>query len=496
MLFSCYLWNIRETLRLAAAVKAARPGAYVVLGGPEVSYNAGEVLAENPQVDYILSGEGERSVPMLLASLAAGRKPEEAAPPIPGLCARGFLSAPCVEEGTPPSPYAPAYLENLRGRIAYLETSRGCPYACAFCLSGRCGKPRWFPLEQAKRNILTLARSGAHTVKFIDRTFNANPAHANAILAFILKHYGRDIPAGVCFHFELAGDILREETFALLEQAPPGAFQLEIGMQSFCEKTLAAVRRKTDTGVLKQNIRRLVAMGNMHVHIDLIAGLPHEDLRTFGESFNTGYALGAQMLQLGFLKLLHGAAMREEPEEFPCVFSEGPPYEVQKTPWLSPEELDVLRAAEDALERCYNSGRFLETAAYAMAAAGLSPFVFYCRLGAAGARHGEYSAGRLHRFFVQLVRGAAGHRQSLPAGRDGARPPCHKFHRAFAAMPACNGRFAGPRGEAAGTKPCHCAPARRAARRGAFVRHAAGGVCGLHTEKPRYRALSSAYPFN
>ena len=120
----------------------------------------------------------------------------------------------------------------------------------------------------------------------------------------------------------------------------------------------------------------------------LIAGLPHEDLRTFGESFNTGYALGAQMLQLGFLKLLHGAAMREEPEEFPCVFSEDPPYEVQKTPWLLPEELDVLRAAEDALERCYNSGRFLETAAYAMAAAGLSPFVFYCRLGAAGARHG------------------------------------------------------------------------------------------------------------
>ena len=161
-LFSCYLWNIRETLRLAAAVKAARPGAYVVLGGPEVSYNAGEVLAENPQVDYILSGEGERSVPMLLASLAAGRKPEEEAPPIPGLCARGFLSAPCVEEGAPPSPYAPAYLENLRGRIAYLETSRGCPYACAFCLSGRCGKPRWFPLEQAKRNILTL-RAPART---------------------------------------------------------------------------------------------------------------------------------------------------------------------------------------------------------------------------------------------------------------------------------------------------------------------------------------------
>ena len=388
VLFSCYLWNIRETLRLAAAVKAARPGVCVVLGGPEVSYNAREVLAENPQVNYILSGEGERSVPALLAALAAGRDPVRETPSVPGLCARGFFSAPCVEDSAPPSPYTPTYLENLRGRIAYLETSRGCPYSCAFCLSGRCGKPRYFPLERAKRDILTLARSGARTVKFIDRTFNASPAHANAILAFILEHYGRDIPAGVCFHFELAGDILREDTFALLKQAPPGAFQLEIGMQSFCEKTLAAVRRKTDTAVLQKNIRRLTAMGNMHVHIDLIAGLPHEDLHTFGQSFDTGYALGAQMLQLGFLKLLHGAAMREEPEEFPCEFSPKPPYEIRRTPWLSPQDLDVLRAAEDALERCYNSGRFLETVAYAMAASGLSPFDFYCRLGAAGARRG------------------------------------------------------------------------------------------------------------
>lgn len=388
VLFSCYLWNIRETLRLAAAVKAARPGVCVVLGGPEVSYNAREVLAENPQVNYILSGEGERSVPALLAALAAGRDSVREKPSVPGLCARGFFSAPCVEDSAPPSPYTPTYLENLRGRIAYLETSRGCPYSCAFCLSGRCGKPRYFPLERAKRDILTLARSGARTIKFIDRTFNASPAHANAILAFILEHYGRDIPAGVCFHFELAGDILREDTFALLKQAPPGAFQLEIGMQSFCEKTLAAVRRKTDTAVLQKNIRRLTAMGNMHVHIDLIAGLPHEDLRMFGKSFDTGYALGAQMLQLGFLKLLHGAAMREEPEEFPCEFSPKPPYEIRRTPWLSPQDLDVLRAAEDALERCCNSGRFLETVAYAMAASGLSPFDFYCRLGAAGARRG------------------------------------------------------------------------------------------------------------
>lgn len=390
--FSCYLWNIRQTLRLAQQVKQQCPQVWIVLGGPEVSYNAAQVLRENPQVDYILSGEGETSVPMLLECLAKGEDPAACEPQIPGLCARVGDSVlerePCVLTQIPPSPYSQQYLHTLNGRIAYLETSRGCPYSCAFCLSGRCGKPRFFPLEQAYQDIITLANSGAQTVKLIDRTFNANVHHADAILSFILEHYGREIPEGICFHFELAGDILRESTFALLEKAPPGAFQLEIGMQSFCEKTLAAVRRKTDCRVLQDNIRRLVAMGNMHVHIDLIAGLPYEDLAGFGESFNTGYALGAQMMQLGFLKLLHGAAMREEPEEYPCEFSPEPPYEVIRTPWITPKELDVLRSAEDALERCYNSGRFRGTVAYVLRASEMTPFEFYCRFGAAASRRG------------------------------------------------------------------------------------------------------------
>lgn len=409
--FTCYLWNIRETLALAADLKRVRPKTAVVLGGPEVSYCAQQVLQEHAQVDFILSGEGETSVPALLKSLAAGvcPKPEEGgealgaegvAPPaevgrVPGLCGRRangtpYASAPCVLTGPAPSPYTPAYLAALNGRIAYLETSRGCPYSCAFCLSGRCGNPRWFPLAQAERDLLALANSGASTVKLIDRTFNANPAHANALLRFLLAHYGGDIPAGVCFHFELAGDSLREDTLELLTAAPAGAFQLEIGMQSFCEKTLTAVCRKTDTALLQKNIRRLVAAGNMHVHIDLIAGLPYEDLATFAESFNTGYALGAHMLQLGFLKLLHGAAMREEPQRYPCVFCTDPPYEVESTPWLSKDDLAVLHEVENALERVYNSGRFRETAAYLLGALGLAPFALYRALGAAGARLGAH----------------------------------------------------------------------------------------------------------
>ncbi|MEG1549447.1 MAG: DUF4080 domain-containing protein, partial [Ruthenibacterium sp.] len=155
-------------------------------------------------------------------------------------------------------------------------------------------------------------------------------------------------------------------------------------------KTLAAIRRKTDVAVLQKNILRLVAMQNMHIHIDLIAGLPYEDLQTFGESFNIGYALGANMLQLGFLKLLHGAAMREEPQVYPCTFAQTPPYEVTQTPWLSAADLAVLRAAEDALERVYNSGRFLETAAYLIDATQKTPFDFYCMLGEKGKSLGTH----------------------------------------------------------------------------------------------------------
>lgn len=389
--FSCYLWNIRQTLALAEQLKRRLPGVCIVLGGPEVSYCAERVLNENPAVDFVLSGEGETSVPALLSCLAQGKA--LSAEEVPGLCTRQHIAPPCVLSGEVPSPYTPEYFKALNGRIAYLETSRGCPFTCAFCLSGRCGTPRYFDLKGVYENILALANSGAQTVKLIDRTFNANPRHANAILRFLLSHYGREIPAGVCFHFEIAGDILTEETMELLAQMPAGAVQLEIGMQSFCEKTLEAVRRKTNTEKLKANIRRLAAMGNMHIHIDLIAGLPYEDVPTFAESFNTAYALGADMLQMGFLKLLHGAAMREEPQNFPCEFRSEPPYEVISTPWLTAEELEMLHGVEDVLERMVNSGRFQRTADYIMECTGLPPFALFQAIGKAAHEAGVASHG-------------------------------------------------------------------------------------------------------
>lgn len=393
--FSCYIWNINYTLDLCAALKRALPDVIIVLGGPEVSFRTVDVLQNNIEVDYILAGEGEKSLPELLRDVLAHDKPEllseQVEKAIPGLCGRIgdgtiYQSANGMPDVAVPSPLTAGYAEAVQGRIAYFETSRGCPYSCAFCLSGSCGRLRLFDLDTILPDLLHLAQSGTRTIKFVDRTFNANPAHANKILQFILEHYGREIPEGICFHFEIAGDILREETFTLLEKMPAGAVQLEIGIQSFCEKTLEAVNRKTNTAILQSNIRRLVSFGNMHIHIDLIAGLPYENIELFTESFNKAYTLGAHMLQLGFLKLLHGSDMRAQPQAYPCEFNKDAPYEVRTTPWLTAEDFDLLHQTENAVDRVYNSGRFRLTADYVLSASGLSPFEFYTGLGTA-ARH-------------------------------------------------------------------------------------------------------------
>lgn len=218
-------------------------------------------------------------------------------------------------------------------------------------------------------------------MKFVDRTFNANAQRANGILLFIKENYGKEIPQGVCFHFEIAGDILKESTLEILQSMPYGAVQLEVGMQSFNEETLKKINRKTDTKKLIQNIKKLVSFGNMHIHIDLIAGLTGEDFESFKNSFNIAYSLGAHMLQLGFLKLLHGADMREDSEKYPCDFHGEPPYEVKSTPWLSAEEIQTLKCCEDAVDRLYNSGRFLLTLGYLVDEVGISPFDVFCGFG-------------------------------------------------------------------------------------------------------------------
>lgn len=377
--FCTYIWNVTAVLSLAEQLKAQMPSVHIVLGGPEVSYRAKEVLERYPFIDFVLSGEGENPFAQLLDALAENADYSK----VDGLCYRTddtfHISEPYLPQEEPVLPYDEEYLQSLHGRIAYLETSRGCPYSCAFCLSGRCGTVRFFDLERAKENLLLLANSGAKTVKLVDRTFNADKRRAYALFSFIIENYGGKIPNGVCFHFEIAGDILDDRLIEVLRTAPAGSIQLEIGLQSFNETTLAAVNRKTDTNRLIENIKKLIAPRNIHIHIDLIAGLPHEDLESFADSFNRAFALQPDMLQFGFLKLLYGAPMRENSAEYPCVFSETPPYEVQSTPWMTAEELAQMHRTEDAFDRTYNSGRFRRTVDFALEACGISPFAFFSR---------------------------------------------------------------------------------------------------------------------
>lgn len=365
---SCYIWNIQFFCDLLAPLREALPETVILLGGPEATFRAQDLLTAHPQIDYVLLGEGEITFPAVLAALNAGQSLGE----IPGVASRGKAALPsCPLTGSPPNPYTKEYLEALRGRIAYLETSRGCPYACAFCLSGRGDPARFFPLEQAKERLLTLANSGAQTVKLVDRTFNANPKRAQALVEFILAHYGTAIPQGVCFHFEMAGDILTPSLISCLNTAPKGSIQVEIGLQSFSEATLETVNRKTDLEKVERNVRQLLAPGNIHVHIDLIAGLPLENLASFAAGVNRAFGLHPHMLQLGFLKLLPGSPLADHPQG---SFSPLPPYEVQETPWLSPQDLQELSRVEDTLDRLWNSGRFRRTLLFALAHSSHTPY--------------------------------------------------------------------------------------------------------------------------
>ncbi len=360
--FSCYIWNIGKTLSLAEKLK--NQGVIIALGGPEVSYCQRDVLEKYSFIDYVLNGEGEKIFPALLKSVKDGFVPD-----IKGVSYRSdgeiiVSDGGSIDFESIASPYCPEYFEALGNRIAYIESSRGCPFSCAFCLSGRCGKVRFLSLDRVKSEMVLLSDMGAKTVKFVDRTFNCNPKRAVEILGFIRDEYGKRIKSDVCFHFEIAADILTQELFEVISQLPVGAVQFEVGIQSFNEATLRKINRKTNVDLVESNVKRLLSYGNCHVHIDLIAGLPLEGYDSFTEGFNRAYGIGANMLQLGFLKVLYGSPMYEDKESFPCNYSAVSPYEVTSTSWISQEELDKLRVCENELERLYNSSRFPRTLEY------------------------------------------------------------------------------------------------------------------------------------
>ena len=353
---SVYIWNVEYAEKLLCMVKNELPDVITVVGGPEVSYNSKEVLNRCSAVDYVICGEGEVPFAALCEHVFNAADSELA-----GISYRGRIAAPYIGEGTPESPYTDEYFNVLNGRIAYFESSRGCPYSCAYCLSGRCEGMRFFDMNYVKDNLIKLANSGSKTIKFVDRTFNSDRRRALDILSFILENRGKTFPDDVCFHFELSGDLLDDNTIEFLKKAPAGLFQFEIGIQSFNPDTIKAIHRKTNSDTLKSRIRQLVDMGNAHVHTDLIAGLPYENYDSFVGSFNQAYALGAHMLQLGFLKILHGTELEDKSAQYDFAFSSEPPYEVCETPWLSKDDFSKLKIAENAVDRLHNSGRFKRT---------------------------------------------------------------------------------------------------------------------------------------
>ncbi len=389
---SCYIWNITRVTELLPLLRRRLPDAYILLGGPEVTTHSARRLAALPLADGILCGEGEGPFAALCDALAAGGD-ISAIPSLTYRLSDGRIreGIPCAETADPPSLCIPEYLEAAKDRIVYLETSRGCPYRCAFCLSGQCGTARWFDLDRAKADLLALAAARPRVLKLVDRTFNAHRSRAEDLLAFILQQQGKGIPKGLCIHFEVAADLLSDRMIDLLAQMPRGAVQLEVGLQSFSKETLAAVRRRTDLCTVVRRVQQVLDKGNVHLHLDLIAGLPYEDLETFTDGFHRAFVLKPHMLQLGFLKLLPGAAMREEPEAFPCRYSQDPPYAVIDTPWLGVADLARLRLAETALDKLYNSGRFRRTLAYVLQASGLTPMQVFEAVGTAAADAGRLS---------------------------------------------------------------------------------------------------------
>ncbi len=372
--FSCYIWNIAYVLHLAQDIKKLLPDIQIMLGGPEVSYGAAHLLAQHSFLDAIVSGEAETAFLGCLGYLYG--KCELPA----GVMARregdivGDESYNVVEElSILPAPFANDSYDNTK--IYYYESSRGCPFSCAYCLSGDCVPVREKPLDIVFADMQAYEQAGAKLVKFTDRTFNVNKQRTSAILDYIANS-----KADTCYHFEVALDLMDDEMVRQLNALPKDRVQLEAGVQSCNEQSLEAVARKTDITKVKKYALQLLEAGNIHLHLDLIAGLPYEDISSFENSFNQIYQLYPQHLQLGFLKLLKGSKLRLEAEQYGIVYREYPPYEVLYTNDLSAGELFLLKGIDELLNRYYNTGRARNALDYITKSKIVQPFAYFKNL--------------------------------------------------------------------------------------------------------------------
>lgn len=377
--FSCYIWNWKMISELIGELHQIMPELPIWLGGPEVSFDAEQLLEEYPFLTGIMVGEGEatfsellgfyekknsgrysRQFQMQIAAFWPGAVSQAGLDSIKGIVFRDPVSKKIVR--TEPRELTvidsqPFFYQNMEGfenRIVYYESSRGCPFRCSYCLSSIDKKVRLRDMELVKKELQFFLDKKVPQVKFIDRTFNCNHRHAQEIWRYIQEHDN-----GVTnFHFEISADMLNGEELAILGKMRPGLVQLEIGVQSTNPKTLKEVRRFADLDKLRHAVVRIHAEHNIHVHLDLIAGLPYEDMDSFVRSFNDVYAMRPEQLQLGFLKVLKGSYMEEMASEYGLVYRKCPPYEVLYTKWLSYDDVIRLKKVEEMVELYYNSGQF------------------------------------------------------------------------------------------------------------------------------------------
>ena len=398
---SCYIWNLSFVKELMADLIKILPGVDFWAGGPEVSYDAEKFLTENSEFKGVMVGEGEETFKEL-AGYYVEKNPQDLKD-MTGICYRdgdqiihnGWRQIMDLSR----IPFIYKDLSEFKNRIIYYESSRGCPFSCSYCLSSIDKKLRFRDTETVKKELQFFIDNKVPQVKFVDRTFNCKHDHAMAIWKYINEHDN-----GVTnFHFEISADLLREEELQEMSTMRPGLIQLEIGVQSTNPDTIKAIHRTMDFEKLKGIVDRIHSFGNIHQHLDLIAGLPYEDYDSFRHSFNDVYALKPQQLQLGFLKVLKGSHMMEMCREYGIVYKTQEPYEVLSTKWLDYDHVLKLKTVENMVEVYYNSGQFQNTLEY-LENFFQDAFSIYERLGSFYMEkgYGDVSHTRMRRYEILL----------------------------------------------------------------------------------------------
>ena len=356
--FSCYIWNIRQIRELVRELKKVLPNVPIWLGGPESSYDAKGLLEKYPEVTGILVGEGEESF-YELCKFYDGKI--ESLADIKGIAYREngevVVKPYTLVSDLSSLKFAYEDFEDFEHKIIYYESSRGCPFSCSYCLSSIDKSVRFRDLELVKKELQIFIDAKVPQVKFVDRTFNCKPSHAMEIWTYLMEHDN-----GVTnFHFEVAADLITEEELALFARMRKGLIQLEIGVQSTNEETICEIRRKMNFEKVAELVTKVREMGNIHQHLDLIAGLPEENYESFAKSFDDVFALRPEQLQLGFLKVLKGSYMYENRKSYGLVYRSEPPYEVLSTNWVSYDEMIRLKGIEQMVELYYNSHQYDRT---------------------------------------------------------------------------------------------------------------------------------------